>query len=103
MTRATMLTPVITMRPRVDVVRVSGGGGGGDSGGDSGGGVSGDGGGDGGGESGGSGDGRVGGSGGGGGGGKQRGPQSLQSVPSEQMLHSDPGPPSLQSPSDAAL
>ena len=43
------------------------------------------------------------GEGGGEGGGKQRGPQSLQSSPSEQMLHSDPGPPSLQSPSDAAL
>ena len=31
----------------------------------------------------------------------QRVPQSLQSVPIEQWLYSDPGPPSLHSPLDA--
>ena len=61
MTRATMLTAAITTRPRTNVVRVSGGGGGG---GDGGGGLV---------------------SGGDGGGAERwRGPQSLQSVPSEQ-------------------
>ena len=47
---------------------------------------------------------REGGEGEGGGGNiPQRGPQSVQSTPIKQMLHSDPGPPSLHSPSDAAL
>jgi len=32
-----------------------------------------------------------------------RGPQSVQSVPSEHELYSEPGPPSSQSPSDAQL
>jgi hypothetical protein len=43
------------------------------------------------------------GGGGEGGGGDIRGPQSTQSVPREQSLHSDPGPPSLHSPSVAKL
>ena len=42
-----------------------------------------------------------GGGGGGGGGNEQRGPQSLQSVPGEQGLYSDAGPPSSQLPLDA--
>ena len=56
-----------------------------------------------GGDGGGGGEGGGGDGGGGEGGGKHRGPQSLQSVPIEQELYCDPGPPSLQSPSDAAL
>ena len=38
-----------------------------------------------------------------GGDGYGRGPQSVQSVPTEQMLCSEPGPPSSQSPSLAQL
>ena len=45
---------------------------------------------------------REGGEGEGGGGNiPHRGPQSVQSVPSEQTLNSDPGPPSSQLPLDA--
>ena len=38
-----------------------------------------------------------------GGDGDGRGPQSVQSVPTEQSLYSEPGPPSSQSPSEAQL
>ena len=44
---------------------------------------------------------REGGEGEGGGGNAHRGPQSLQSVPIEHQLASDPGPPSSQLPLDA--
>ena len=38
-----------------------------------------------------------------GGGGLTRGPQSVQSVPRAQAVYSDPGPPSLHTPSDRQL
>ena len=106
----------IKMEARSKETRVGGGGGngaGGAGGGGAGGGGAGGGGDGGGGTGGGGGGGGDGGFGGGfvgGGGGEggegggnipHRGPQSVQSMPSEQRLASDPGPPSLQKPLDA--